>query len=225
MSRGDLKKLRRFFRESPRDFERVAANVLTSIAFSARKLYIENINRSMTVRNKRFVESSLRVVPARTTHIDRQFSEAGSIRRPRFSGWEEQQTGRLRKSNRAGTTAARGGDKKRQMLPRARLKRGNQFYKPEQFRARSDNSRFAFMMRVIASRGGGEFLLSKGHKSLPPGLYQFRNRRVRMLQKFGNVAQPRHIPWMSLANQSMQIRSDMAEVWRESARRVLQKYK
>jgi hypothetical protein len=229
MSRGDLRKLERFFKESPRYFQRATANVLTSLAFKTRELDIENLNRSMVIRDQRFLRNNLKVQPARSGRIESQVAIAYSVRRPRFTGWKEQQDGSTPEKKRGTTLAARGGNVRGKMQSRARLKSGNKFYKPEQFQGRDLKSRFQFMMRVMGTRGGGEFIITNPVPTkagaIGKGLYRLRNSKITRLQTFDSNRRPKRIPWRTQSLQSLKTRNDMGTIWRESIKRVLQRYK
>jgi hypothetical protein len=228
MDLSDLRKLKRFQKNAPREFRAATAGVLNSLAFSTRKLDIENISRSMIIRNRRFVEGSLKVDKARRGPIESQIAIEGSINRPRFTGWKEQQTGAAPKKKRTATIHSRKGSKRRQMLARARLKPGNKFYKPEQFQGKSLQRKFYFMMRVLGSRGGGEFLLSRSvplkSGSLRRGLYSLRKSKIKRLQGFEGSAQPRRNPWHGKSLRMLSARNDMRKVWQQNIDRVVRKY-
>jgi len=182
MDLSDLRKLKRFQKNAPREFRAATAGVLNSLAFSTRKLDIKNISRSMIIRN----------------------------------------------SKRTATIHSRKGSKRRQMLARARLKPGNKFYKPEQFQGKSLQRKFYFMMRVLGSRGGGEFLLSRNvplkNGSLRRGLYSLRKSKIRRLQGFEGSSQPRRNPWHTKSLRMLSTRNDMRKVWQQNIDRVVRKY-
>lgn len=228
MDKRDLRKLQKFQKNAPREFRKATAGVLNSLAFSTRKLDIQNIDRSMIVRNRRFVEGSLKVDKARSGPIESQVATEGSINRPRFTGWVEQQTGKAPKKKRTATIHSRGGSKRRQMLQKARLKSGNQFYKPEQFQGKSLQQRFYFMMRVLGSRGGGEFLLSEKiltkRGALGRGLYNLKKSKISRLQSFESATRPKRIRWHTQSLRQLYNNNDMRKVWKNNINRVVRKY-
>jgi len=228
MDKRDLRKLQRFQKNAPREFRKATAGVLNSLAFSTKKLDEENIDNSMIVRNRRFVNSSLRVEKARSGPIESQIATEGSINRPRFTGWVEQQKGTAPKKKRTSTLASRKGSKRRQMLARARLKSGNQFYKPEQFQGRSLQQRFYFMMRVLGSRGGGEFLLDTDiptkRGALTAGLYNLKKSRISRLQSFKGGKNPKRDNWHTRSLMQLNRRNDIKYIWQDNLNRVVRKY-
>lgn len=225
---SDMKKYQRLFRDSPRLLRPVTSNVLTSLAFDARRQYIHEINQSMIVRNRKFVEGSLQVKKARSGPIEQQIALAGSVRRPRFMGWEEQQKGIASKNKRAITKAGRKGNIRNVSLPRARLKPGNKRYHPRQFAGRTRYAQFLFMMRVLSTRKGGRFLLSDKLKIkngvLPPGLYELYKNKVHRLQVFDNKLRSKRNPWMSKSNQRLRFSTNIMKKYEDSTRRIIKRY-
>jgi hypothetical protein len=220
---NEHRRLERIFKKAPKLLRPVTANVLNSLAFDAKRKYGKNIDRFMVVRNKRFIEGSLRVQKTKSGPVNSQMTISGSIHRPRFTGWEEQEKGTRPKRNRAITKAGRAGNKKRQAIGKARLKSANKFYKPSQFPGRSRYNKFLFMLRVLATRGGGEIIISDRLKIkrgvLPPGLYQFRKRKFRRFQTFG-VNKSKKIPWMSRTNDQLVFSTDILKKYHEGILRI-----
>jgi hypothetical protein len=223
----DLKQLERFFRDSPKLLKPVTANVLTSLAFDNRKLNIRNIESSMIIRNRKFVESSLQVQKARSGSIDSQIALSGSVNRPRFTGWEEQQEGKPSHTKRIITTAGRGGNRKNVAISKARLKPSNKFYKPSQFAGRDNKSRFMFMMRVLNSRNGGEFIIDNDMATkrsiLRKGLYQLKSHRIKLLQQF-NSNKSTHIPWATKSIQQQKFNTNIMQKYRDGVKHIVAKY-
>ena len=229
MSTGDMRALKRFMKESPREFRHASAGVLNSLAFKTREYDIENITRSMIVRNPRFLRSGLKVTTARPQPINQQQSAAFSINRPRHTGWEEQQTGRGTMA-RTDTTAARGGSRGRQMQRKARLRPGSPIVKPSQYSTNTKNQeagRFGHMLRDLDNKGGGNFILTRDVRTSKsrfiPGLWHFKKGKFSLLQDF-RPARARRIPWRDQSINSLQVRNDMGEVWAENIRRVIAKF-
>jgi len=229
MDPAGLKKLDRFFKGFPNEAKKATAGILNSLAFQARKYQIESISANMVIRNRRFIESSLRVETTRALPINQQVAYAGSINRPRFTGWEEQQTGKPPKRKRSITLHARGGSKAGQVRRKARLRSGNKFYKPEQFQGKNIKQRFQFMMRVLGSRGGGEFLLTqniptkRGH--LKRGLYSLKKHKIIKLQDFDKEYKIRRLPWATMAMTKLHRRNDIKRIWGQQLQRAVDKYR
>ncbi len=226
---SDLRKLKRFLAQSPNLIKPVVANILTSLAFKTREYDIQNLSADLIIRNPGFLKSSLKVDKARSGRIENQVARAYSINRPNFTGWEEQQTGKPIRKHRAGTLAARKGNRRNVMMQRARFKGDNKFYKPSQFHGKTLRQSFYFMMRVLGSRGGGEFLLSESmttkHGQLPAGLWQMKAHQLKLLQKLGAIKQPRRHQWRTASLRSLRVRNDIDRIWPESLKRNLSRYK
>jgi len=223
----DLKQLERFFRDSPKLLKPVTANVLTSLAFDNRKLNIRNIESSMIIRNRKFVESSLQVQKARSGSIDSQIALSGSVNRPRFTGWEEQQEGKPSHTKRAVTTAGRGGNRKNVAMSKARLKSSKQFYKPQQLQGKDNTSKFSFMLRVIGSHSDSRFIITypfqTKHGLYRPGLYSMLNKRIRKLQSF-NSNKSTHIPWATKSIQQQKFNTNIMQKYRDGVNHIVAKY-
>jgi hypothetical protein len=224
MDNTQLRRLQKTFKQSPKLLRPVTANVINSLAFDAKKQYFREIDRNMIVRNRRFVESSLQVQKSRSGPIEKQIALSGSVNRPRFTGWQEQQEGKPSKTKRAITTAGRGGNKRNISKSKARLRSGNKFYKPEQFTGRDLKGRFMFMMRVLNTRGGGEFIISSAiptrRGTLKPGLYSLRKHKITRFQTF-NVDKSKRITWMTNANKALKFSTDLTKKYKEGLKRVL----
>lgn len=216
---SDIRKLERFFKRAPSQLPRSTASVLTGMAFEARKIDIEILSRYLIVRNRKFMESSIRVQKARSGRIETQAAFVGSINRPNFTGWAEQETGAIPKVQRAATLRARGGSKRGQIQSKARLRKANKFYKPEQFQGRTLQQRFGFMMRVLNTMGGSQYFIAsqdipirRGHIS--PGLYLIRQHRLMRLQGFQATKQTPRLDWNERMIQQVHHRNLAAKIWR-----------
>jgi hypothetical protein len=127
----ELKALARLFQRSPKRAKLAVAFMLNDMAFQDKDNSFDVINETNDVRDKRFVKSSLQVERARFARsIDQMYSKQGSVKRPRFSGWLEQQTGG--KDPRGHTMALKsrtGGTKRGKVRGRERYKKQNKFLK------------------------------------------------------------------------------------------------
>jgi hypothetical protein len=238
MDATNLKALKKFYQKAPREFERATAGVLNSLAFKTRKNDIGNITGSMIVRNAKFIERSILVEKTRSGKISSQQSVVGSVRRPGFTGWEEQQTGKRPERQNAPTTAARGGNTRSVVRPKYRLRAKNKFVRPSQFKARSESGSFQFMMRVLATRGGGLFLLPDNFGRLGRGLYHFEpttrsarkkarkigevaRGKITRIQKIGGIRQPKTFHWRDISISQLQNTTDITRIWSEQIRRIM----
>jgi len=138
--------------------------------------------------------------------IKRQFSEVGSISRPRFTGWKEQQYGKKPEGSRVPTTAGRQGSEKKV------VKRG---FRADRVSSAPIDTDFGnghigttIMMRKLqAQKYNGPFKITN-HKKLRPGLYKFVGRtprkglrRIVMLEAYKIDKKPtKRIKWKSKAH-------------------------
>lgn len=196
---------------------------MNSLAFKARDHMTWNIIQTMMIRNHAFVRGSFAVEKATGSTLT---AYAGSIIRPRFTGWAEQE-GAPNKRKRAASIAARSGSFGNQVAPKMRFKSANKFTKPEQFEGRSDNQRFAIMMRILATRPGNKyFLLSKNHTSsrsghvLTPGLYLFKGKKIARIQSL-DVKPPKKNEWMQGAIRRLNTSNALLSDWEANLDRVL----
>jgi hypothetical protein len=172
---SQLKKFQKLIgKEFPRGFQKVTAEYLNTMAFEQRKENKKNLEQQLTIRDQRFLNNSLRVEKTKPVSINQQIAISGSIHYQKGTGWEEQQTGKPAIRKRTVTPDARGN--KASKLPnKYRMKPTNKIYKPEQYEGSTYNKKFYFMMRVLGSRGGGQFYIDETIKTkrgqLHAGLY------------------------------------------------------
>jgi len=156
----DLKKFSQLIgKDMPKAFPKIVASYLNTMAFEQRTANKKNLEQKLTIRDQRFLNNSLRVEKTKPVSINQQIAISGSIRWQEGTGWEEQQTGKRPERKHAITTSARGGNYKAKTLPKYRLNKANPV-KPQQYR-----NNFQFMMRVLGSRGGGQFYLDNQIKT------------------------------------------------------------
>jgi hypothetical protein len=230
MEMRGFKELKRFFKKAPELFQPVVANVLTSYAFETRKNDIQNIGAMMIIRNRRFIESNLRVKAAKNVSISKQESLAYSQKKPRFSGWEEQEYGTPPKRKRSITTHARRGNKQNVVQSAARLKPQNKFWKPEQYAGRSYNQKFYFMMRVLNSRGGVQrFILqrklSTKRGAIGRGLYELKGHKITRLQDFDKKISIKRRAFRTASLNQLSTKNKTTEIWQRSLNHIIKRYR
>ena len=196
---SDLQKLERFARRAPAQFRQVSAGVLNTVAFRVRGEMISEITRRLTVRSANFVSGSIRFTKTKSGPVSSQRSRAGSIARPRFSGWIEQQTGKAPVMNRVATPASRGKSYSKKMKNTARL-RGN-IQKATNFPGKNKRQKTAVMLSMMR-RGTAErrpFIIDENlggkMRTLSRGLYGWRGRKISKTQTFGKRYSPKKISW------------------------------
>lgn len=231
----DLRRLQKFFEQSPKLFARAGVNVVNELAFTSRRFGLQIIDSQMTVRNARFTRSTLWVDPQRGNPPLRSAeASVGARRRPRHTGWVEQELGRPGTRKRQPTLAARMGQQSRQMFAGARMKPGRQIPSPNQ-RTRSNwnfsdtpqFSRAQVMIMTLARQGyRGPFII-EDHPDFPRGMYRFKGkkggrRRIRLLQMFSvRKPRPRRVRWLSGGTDRAV--ADGRELWGRAVNRALPK--
>ena len=219
LNANDLLKLRRFYKSSPKQFRRSIVNLINTYAFETRKEALKVIHSDMKVRNQSFVVSRMRVQTARLNTME---SKTGSIYSPRFSGWEEQETGKKTKRTRVATTLGRGGSDEGQIRPMNRLKPGKDFITPDDFNADSSDHRVVAMLRALEKQKYTKPFIIKGHRKFKSGLYKRHRKKIRRVQEFKSKnAQPKRIKWMTKARNNFFARANTREMWANSIKRTV----
>lgn len=172
--RIDASALARYARsldEARRLFPRAQAALLNNAAFGVRETALEwGIPRVMVVRAPRFLAANLRVTKASPGRL---VARLGSVVRDRYTGLEEQEFGGDMDRHPA-TELARGGNRTRQIRPRARL-RGN-ILSPddvEMAHIKSESQRWHVFLEVLARRNEKRPFLLKSGWGGRPGLMQY----------------------------------------------------
>lgn len=194
--KGELRSWRHFYRDFPKAYQRAKINTVNNLAFQGRRIALDELDRNMIIRAPAFIKGSVRFQRAT---MNRPEAEFGSIRRDRFSGWEEQQTGRRTKRTRVQTLQARRRNWKNKVAPRVRLKPGAKFIRPADVRL-NNNQIVPFLQILDRRKYRQPFFIPTRYKRLQRGLYIFVSRKIRRVQNLdpANV-QPARDEWMSRA--------------------------
>lgn len=213
---SDLKNLQRFYRLAPAKFGQVMNATLNSLAFTTLSNIKVVLNQKLNIRDPRFMRGSLKVVKARGGN---HRSIVGSIERKRFTGWEEQQTGKASDVNRSPTLAARGGNEtgnfNRKMSGKSRLKRNAKFLSIRNISvgnlkgrkgSKANQRRRSIILLRQAKKTKRPFIVKRAdvgimriNKRWTPGLYQFKRNKLLRMQTFGKPQDPKRIDWMGIA--------------------------
>lgn len=179
--KSDLDKLKKFYRALPAMHGRAGINLNNTLAFKLRPEMLKEIESSMTIRSPRFVRGSLRIKKA--SFRDR-VAEVGSIRRDRFTGWEEQETGKPDKRDRRQTLAARLDNRKRRVAPRFRLKSGKaRFVRPSDQGLKNVSSDVPVFLQILdRNKHRAPFYIPVRYKRLQRGIYIFKAKKIRRVQ-------------------------------------------
>ncbi len=218
--KGDLDKLKRFYRKAPGMFRRAGVGLSNNLAFKARGLILAELEQSMTIRSPGFVKGSVRIQKA---HAGNPTAEVGSIKRERFSGWAEQETGKKTARTRTQTRIARSNNWKRRVAPRFRLKPGKKrFIRPSDFPKLNHpaSSNIVPFLQILDRRKYRQpFFIPIRYKRLQRGIYIFRARKIRRIHNLNPAnPQPERNRWMTESvNKINQQLIDLA--WQEELER------
>ena len=224
LDKKELVELVMIMRKQPKVWNRAATNLLNSFAFGNRQESIKVIRTRMTVRNERFLSSSLRVEKAKTNQkLASKIAEVGSIRRDRFSGWAEQELGTATKQTRSQSLLARGGSTNKVIRPGVRMKPAKNYERPENFNGQDLHHRNIVMMQTLRRRKYRKPFVIHGHKRIRSGLYKFHSRKLMILQDFKAPKGPKRVKWLSGGEQKYFAKNKPSAVWREALKREMKR--
>ena len=144
------------------------------------------------------------------------------MRSPRFSGWEEQETGGVSDRSRAFTLTARRGREQNRVAQAARLKPGNTFVTASDvpINARDERNRIRIFIQIMSRRNNEPFILRKRYKRMKKGVYVFKAGKLKQLQQFKPLKVKRK-PWMAPTRKQVVTRANIRNQWAKSIRFVL----
>lgn len=220
LDKRDLKKLEQFFKKAPRQFQHASAGMLNVMAFNTREKAVQIIEKHMTIRDPRFLSRSLRVDKAKGSQpLKNQFSVVGSVARDRFSGWQEQETGKKTERKRVAFTVARAGSKAKKVKPSFRLKPGKDFKKESDFEGKTYQARTAQMFR----RGRKDlkrkvFIVEQAVQfkrgRVEPGIYKhIKGHMTRVVSFNSDNLQPKRFQWMKGARRKTFKELNLRKEW------------
>lgn len=230
---SDLKKLRAFFKQAPELLRPASANVLSTLAFKTRTANVHHIETMMVIRNRKFIEDSLQYKKAKSVRIEKQIAFVGSIERPRFTGWREQEFGTSTPNKQSPTLYSRGGSKRGTVQGKYRMHKVGKAVRPEQFQGRTLQQRFGFMMRVLGTRKAGFFYLRNPYQAksgeLPAGMYYLRKRSkkgdrhgiLKRIQSGKRNISPVRKQWMKNSIAYVMHSNDIVKIWGNSVRHII----
>jgi hypothetical protein len=194
--KGDIRDWKQFHRDFAKAQKFAQIGHLNKLAFRTRGAIIDELGRNMTIRFPGFVKGSVKFEKA---SLKRPMSEVGSVKRERFSGWIEQETGQKTQRKRVQTLAARNRNWKRRVAPRFRLKPSAKFIRPVDVKLNRTQI-VPFLQILDARRYKQPFYIPIRYKRMQRGIYVFIRRKIRRVQTFDpkNV-QPKRDEWMSRA--------------------------
>lgn len=201
----------KWFKKSPKKFTVASAMLLNNQAFGAKKEIKGFIGRNMTLRAAGFITGKQMPVEKSgfTTPIDRQRSRVGSVATRRYTGLEEQQTGKKSKRKYGALVRGRTGGKRKGRV-RQQFRLNKKFLNPAAFPRRrgfvgkNRDHQVQIMLKRLQEFNFDDPFVITGHSKIPPGLYKFvkgktkfGQRNIGILQRFKSPAQPAKIRWMT----------------------------
>jgi hypothetical protein len=217
----DLEKLIKQYEINEREFKSAMVNVLNSQAFGMKTIIPKTIEDTMTVRNARFVQSSIRVSKA---SWKTPVSRVGSILRPSFSGWLEQETGRKSDRNRIPTKAARRGNWANRIAPSLRMKPSNEFLTDRDVikSAKSNRQRVVAMLSYVEKHNYRRPFILSGSSKFKKGLYKRVGKKFKLIQHLGAPrTSVKRVKWMKKSIKRYFAVNVPLDLWRESVKRIV----
>lgn len=199
---------------------------VNTAAFGARKQAKRNVQRLMTLRNKRTL-SGIRVKPTRTLRIDRQEAIVGTL-----DPWmEDQEFGSTRvakgRSGRPQTTSQGSGEgdsarpRKRVARPRNALRNIRLSKRRRGFFRRASKQRAVVAVRMAQKRGTKHIFLAMRPSNT--GIYKVTKRGIKLVQAMG---QKTHVvparPWLKPAVDKT--RKFMPAIYRRALKKQLRRW-
>ena len=221
-SSADMILLRKLFKRSPRQMQRVTAGVLNDQAFQMRPVIFKVLSRNMEIRDTRFAKSRIRVDKARPTSINSQSSEVGSIFSDRFTGWEEQQTGKQSKGAKVYTKFSRRGSWSNKVRQNLRRRQKNPLWRPSDFniKAKSERHRLIVFLQMINSkRITDRFFMPDKLGRMTRGIYTMNKGKIRKIVE-DKFQKPHKIAWMDKSIDQMLRSFNIKKSYAENVERV-----
>ena len=196
--KSDFEKLRKFYQGGAKNFRRAEVGMVNNTAFALRDIILAELDRNMTIRSPGFLKGSVQLEKATFRDVT---AEVGSVDRPRFSGWIEQETGKKDTRTRVQSVAARRSNFKNRVAPRLRLKQGNKrAVRPSDLNFDNSNSAHIapFLQMLDRRREKQPFYIPVAYKRLQRGIYIFLRGKIRRVQNLEpKDTQPDRDRWMT----------------------------
>lgn len=194
----DLIYLRRFFLRSPKMFARCTGMLMNNFAFGSRIETMKLLEAKMIIRNPGLLRTAIRVTKSHLREpISTQVSTIGSVARLRFSGWEEQETGKKTLRKRVASLAGRKGHMINRIPGKYRMRHAfitvSPFSDSTYGPPTKEHADFKVprILRALARIDYAEPFMIVGYDKLPAGLYKFDEgkdakgrRKLSLLQFF-----------------------------------------
>lgn len=217
----DLQKLCK--KEVPKELRRTTAQILNNVAFTARTEALATLKTRLSIKQEKFIASVLRVEKTKPfIPVNKQRARFGAVKRARFSGFIEQQTGERTERTRIGSLFSRNRDPLKPIRPMYRLKKT--FPQPSEYTGKSTEQRTAAMLRQLLKEGYKKPFIIKRHRKFPAGLYKFIRKKVKLLQFLNpRHLQPRRYPWLTIARRRAMRKADISGMFSKSMKHLFRK--
>jgi len=225
----DLKKLKRFYKNAPKQFRYASANVLNSEAFGSRLNSLAIIKSKMTVRREGFIKRQMNVVKANGREpVRSQRAIMGSLEKRGFSGWVEQETGQRTERARIATLEGRRGDEMKAVIPSARFMPGKDFLTvPDDINVRNatdEQHRTIVALSILRRKRYRKPFIIKSRGGSRLSLYKRKGQKLRKLQtydKYQNRLQPARVKWLSGGVDRYFRETDLRKLWANAVQQQL----
>lgn len=200
--------IRKWYGKQPRLVRVACAKMLTEFAFGTRTRAITQIDKLMTVRNRRFVMGRLQVTKAKGyVPVSQQVAIVGSVGKDRFSGWREQEFGDRGNRKRFSSLAGRGGSETKQMRHAIRLKPGRDVVTPSDYNPRGGAGNLAGFIAMALRRKETKIIRIKGT------FYKRKGKTLEIVQRM-NPKRTRRRRWLFPARVQYFQHTDLTALWK-----------
>lgn len=229
----DLIALRKWYKKAPKQFAASTGMLINNFAFGSREESIKLIGSRMIVRAPGFVKSRVQVQKSHfRLPIASQKSHYGSVRKPRFSGWVEQELGQRKARPYFAALRGRAGGKRRKIKRGARLDKPfltpDRYPKRRGFRGRNRDHLIQIYLAQLDRMNYSKPFVITGHTKIPGGVYQFGQgrtgwdqRELEALQLFYKPKRTKRVKWMRLGTMRYFRRTNILKEWKRVTKRML----
>lgn len=235
----ELKQLLKFYKNAPKQFLAASAGMLNTFAFGVRDNAHQELKNKLTIRADGFVKSSIRVQKTRIVPLANQEAITGSVIRPRFSGWIEQETGEPGSAKYLSTKSARNHNYKNVINAKSRVHPNQEFLNIDNMQSRLKNfgktkgrnigrskaQRTVAMMESLRKgyikKGSVVKVKESGGLKYKHATYAFKRGRLFIQREFVKPAKTKKNPWMQPARDKYFKQVNLQNLWAHQINRVL----
>lgn len=221
MDLTEVNGIRQWYGKQPKLVRIACGRMLNHFAFGTRTQAIVQIDKQMTVRNKKFISSRIQVTKANThSPIASQASWVGSRATKRFSGWVEQEYGTKTARKRFATRLGRGGDTQKQVRAAARLKPGKDVVTmgSNGYTPRGGVTNIGGFIAMLHRQKENRLIRIKG-------VILKRKRKELQVVQVLDVKQPKRKKWLAPARAIYFRKTDLVKLWANTVKPLMGKPK